>query len=268
MAEPPASTTSLEAVRARIDAVDDALLRLLDERAALAAEVAAAKKAAANGGGAAFGLRPARETQVLRRLLARPHPGASTALVVRLWRELMGESLAAQGPFSITAFAGRDPARMAELARLRFGAAPPLTFVDKPEEAIAAARKLGGVGLLPLDAGAASWGRLLVEPGLRCFAVLPCLATWGAPAALAIAAVDVEPSGADQTLWITDAVQKSPAITDHLSRQGLAAELLREAGGLKLFTLAGYVQPEDARLEGAPGRISGVIGAAPTPFDL
>ena len=259
---------SLDAVRARIDAVDDALLRLLDERAGLAGEVAKAKRAVANGAPMPFGLRPARETQVIRRLLARPHPGASTALVVRLWRELMAESLAAQGPFSITAFGGRDPARMAELARLRFGAAPPLSMVDKPEAAIAAARTLGGVGILPLDGGTAPWARLLAEPGLRCFAVLPCLAAWGPPMALAVAAVEVEPSGADQTLWVTDAVDKPAAIIDHLSSNGLAAELLGEGGGLKLFTLAGYVQPHDARLSGAPGQLSGVIGAAPTPFDL
>ena len=94
---------------------------------------------------------------------------------------------------------------MAELARLRFGAAPRLTMVDKPESAIAAARTdLAAWAILPLEGGTAPWARLLAEPDLRCFAVLPCLAAWGPPAALAVAAVQVEPSGADQTLWITD----------------------------------------------------------------
>lgn len=259
---------SLDAVRSRIDAVDDALLRLLDERAALANDVAKAKGAVAGASPKPFGLRPARETQVIRRLLARSHPGASTALVVRLWRELMAESLAAQGPFSITAFGGSDPARMAELARLRFGAAPGLTLVDKADGALAAAHTLGGVGLLPLDGGLAAIARVLVEPGLRCFAVLPCLSSWGPPAALAVAAVEVEPSGADQTLWITDAPDKSAVIEERLSELGFAASLLHASGGLKLFTLAGYVQAEDARLAGAPGRLCGVIGAAPIPFNL
>jgi hypothetical protein len=35
-----------------------------------------------------------------------------------------------------------------------------------------------------------------------------------------------------------------------------------------LFALAGYVQPGDERLTRAPGRLHGVIGAAPLPFDL
>lgn len=264
MAEAP---KTLDEVRARIDAVDGELLRLLDERAGLAAAVAAAKRAEAGDKPMPFGLRPARETQIIRRLLARPHPGASASLIVRLWRELMAESLKSQGPFSIAVFGGRDPARMAELARMRFGAAPSMTMVETPEAAIAAAKTLGGVGVLPLD-GAAPWARLLAEPGLRAFAVLPCLAAWGPPAALAVAGVAVEPSGGDQTLWVTDAPGPASAIVETLGGLGLAADLLAEGRGLRLFTLPGYVQPDDERLARAPGRLTGVIGAAPTPFDL
>jgi hypothetical protein len=39
-------------------------------------------------------------------------------------------------------------------------------------------------------------------------------------------------------------------------------------GGLSLFALAGFYQRDDARLARAPGRLSGVIGAAPEPFDV
>jgi hypothetical protein len=53
-----------------------------------------------------------------------------------------------------------------------------------------------------------------------------------------------------------------------MSRDGVAATLLVEAGGLKLFKLAGYYQPDDARLKRAPGKLSGVIGAAPAPLDV
>jgi len=264
MAETP---KSLEEVRARIDAVDDELLRLIDERAGLAQAVAAAKRAAAGGQEPGFGLRPARETQVLRALLARPRASAAPGLVVRLWRELMADSLKSQGPFALAVFGGRDPARMAELARLRFGAAPPMAMVDSAEAAIAAARRLGGVGVLPLD-GIAPWARLLAEPTLRAFAVLPCLSAWGPPAALAVAAVEVEPSGADQTLWITDAALTADRIVEALGARGLAAAVLAEGRGLRLFALPGYVQPNDPRLLGAPGQLTGVIGAAPTPFDL
>jgi chorismate mutase len=115
---------TLAEVRSRIDGIDRELLTLLDERAALASAVAEAKRAADPSGG--FGLRPERETEVIRRLLAHERRAASPALVLRLWRELMAESLAGQGPFSLTVWGGRDPARAAELARLRFG--PPRRF--------------------------------------------------------------------------------------------------------------------------------------------
>jgi len=269
MAQPAAASppTTLEEVRARIDAVDKELLRLIDERAGLAQAVAVAKRAAAGGQPPGFGLRPARETQVLRALLARPHASASPGLIVRIWRELIGDSLKSQGPFAVSVFGGRNPARMIELARLRFGVAPSLTLVDSAEQAIATARQLGGVGVLPLE-GAAPWARLLAEPKLRAFAVLPCLDAWGPPAALAVAAVEVEPSGADQTLWISDAAEPAARVIETLGARGLAAAVLAEGGGVRLFSLPGFVQPADARLAGAPGRLSGVIGAAPTPFDL
>ncbi len=53
-----------------------------------------------------------------------------------------------------------------------------------------------------------------------------------------------------------------------LGQDGVAAELVAEAGGLKLFSLSGFFQVDDERLAQAPGKLTGVIGAAPTPFDV
>lgn len=262
----PTAAPSLDEVRARIDAVDAELLRLIDERAGLASAVAAAKAAAGDAG--RFGLRPGREAQLLRKLLAKPRGSASASLVVRIWRELMGASLAAQGPFHLAVWGGKDPARTAELARLRFGAAPALRNLPKAEDALAAATTLGGVAVLSLNADTPWWGRLLAQPQLKVFAALPCLAAWGPMTALAVAEVEVEPTGDDRTFWVTDAAEPAPAIEEALSRDGVAATLLVAAGGLKLFVLAGYYQPQDERLARAPGRLSGVIGAAPGPLDV
>ncbi len=262
----PTLAPSLSAVRARIDAVDEALLKLVEERAELASAVAAAK--AAQGDAARFGLRPAREAQVLRRLLAEPHKAASAALVVRIWREMMGESLALQGPFRLTVWGGADPGRTVELARLRFGAAPALGQASSPEEALAAARQAGGVGVLALDRRTPWWGRLLAEPRLKVVAALPCLKVWGPLGALAVADAPVEPSGADETFWVTDAAEPAEALVQMLARNGVAACQVEAAGGLKLFKLAGFYQADDPRLVRAPGRLTGVIGAAPAPFDV
>jgi chorismate mutase len=259
-------TPSLDEVRARIDAIDAEILRLVDERAGIARIVADAKRAA--GDGDKFGLRPVREAQLMRRLLASPRRGASDALTVRLWRELISDSLARQGPFHLSVWGANDPARTVELARAQFGGAPPLARAARPEEALAAAKTPGGVGVLALVPDNGWWGRLLAEPGLSVFAALPCLAAWGPLSALAVGQVAVEPTGADETFWVTDAVEPAARIEEALSHDGVAARLVGFGGGLKLFALAGFHQRDDERLARAPGRLTGVIGAAPLPFDV
>ena len=102
--DPQPTARTLEAVRARLDVVDRRLLELIDERAALAGEVAAAKVAAGESG--RFALRPMREAEVLRNLLARPRKAATPGLVVRIWRELMSDSLSRQGPYHLSVFGG------------------------------------------------------------------------------------------------------------------------------------------------------------------
>jgi chorismate mutase len=264
--ETSAAAPSLAQVRARIDVIDSQLLALIDERAALARQVAAAKHAA--GQGDRLGLKPAREAAVLRHLLALPRQAASPSVVVRVWRELIGESLSLQGPFHLAVWGGRDPTVTVDLARRRFGISPPLRMVERPEDALAAAKTPGGVAVAAIHGPTPWWGRLLAEPRLKVFAALPCLAAWGPTTSLAVADVDVEPTGADQTFWVTDAVVPVDALEASLGRDGVAAELMADIGGLRLFRLAGFYQPGDARLARAPGRLSGVIGAAPEPFDL
>jgi chorismate mutase len=252
-------------VRARIDAVDDQLLALIAKRAGLAAAVAEAKRAA---GDAPFALRPAREAQILRRLLAARDPAVSSDMVIALWRQIMADSLARQGPVHITLWGGRSLARTLELTRLRFGAMAPVRGAARPEDAIAAARTPGGIGVLALAADTPWWGRLLAEPRLNVFAALPDLSRWGPHIALAVAQVAAEPSGQDETFWVSDAPQPAAVVVEHLGGIGLAAEPVADAGGLRLYSLAGFVQRDDARLALAPGRLKGVIGAAPLPLDV
>jgi len=254
----------LAEVRARIDALDAELLALIDRRAAMAADVIRAK-----GEDRGLPIRTNREADVLRGLLSNPRRSAGARLVVTIWRELMGENLALQDPrLNLSVWGGRDPAHVGELARMRFGAAFPMEPAAAPEDALAAARRPGGIAVLALEPGVSWWGRLLAEPRLKVFATLPDLVSDGPLSALAVGDVDVEPTGADETFWVTDSPRTEQALEDNLSALGFAARPLASAGGLKLFGLAGYVQPDDERLARAPGRLSGVIGAAPQPFDL
>lgn len=228
--------------------LDAQILRLVDTR------VAAAR---AEG----RGLRPDEEAIILRTLLEQPRPAATSRLVLRLWRALMAETAR---PMGVAVWGGTQAL---ELAAARFPGSP-LRLVQKPEDALSAARAPGAVGVLALDATTPWWLRLLAEPKLKVFAALPELAADGDAGALAVGDVPLEPSGGDDTFWVTDAAVSPAAIEEALGRDGLAGRLVSAAGGLKLFALAGYVQVEDARLARAPGRLSGVIGAAPSPFDL
>ena len=130
-----------------------------------------------------------------------------------------------------------------------------------PEQALEAVRQ-GGRALMDLTPAKAWWGRLLADPELRVVGALPDDRN-GLPRALMVQKTPPGPTGDDRTFWITDSPAPDARIVETMSASGLAAMPLIAAGGLKLFMLAGYVQPEDARLASAPGALSGVIGAAP-----
>lgn len=130
-------------------------------------------------------------------------------------------------------------------------------------EAAAALAAAGGAtrALIGLDERP-WWGRMLLRPDLQVIGAFPD-DTWGRPRALLIGAETTGPTGDDRTFWVTDSPLKEAAIIERLGQSGLGASLLSQGGGLKLFQLAGYVQAEDGRLDGAPGELRGVIGSAP-----
>ncbi len=94
----------LEAVRARIDAVDEEIHRFISERARLAQQVGISKAA---GGRAVDFYRPEREAQVLRRARARNAGPLRDEEVLRLFREIMSACLAQQEPLKV-AFLGPE----------------------------------------------------------------------------------------------------------------------------------------------------------------
>lgn len=107
----------LESVRARIDAIDDEILRLINERADAAREVARIKRKAGENGDL---YRPAREVAVLNRIgAANPGPLPNDD-VSRLFRELMSACLALQQPLQV-AFLGPEGTFTQEAALKHFG---------------------------------------------------------------------------------------------------------------------------------------------------
>lgn len=193
--------------------------------------------------------RPDADAIAVREALERLSPAEAAAV-----RSVLGRIDAAHGaPLVVW-----GPASQV-LAADRYGLVARLAA--KPEAALAAVRT-GARALMDLTPTSAWWGRLLAEPDLRVVAALPDHGA-GHPRVLMVQRADPGPTGDDRTFWATDSKLPDERIIAILSAAGLAASPLATAGGLKLFVLAGYVQALDGRLHGAPGDLTGVLGAAP-----
>ncbi len=129
------------------------------------------------------------------------------------------------------------------------------------DEALKAA-EAGSRAVIDLSPDRPWWGRLLARPELKIVAALPDDRR-GRPQAFVVSKEMSGPTGDDRSFWVTDSGWSEAKIVDALGDAGLVADPLAAAGGLKLFMLTGYVQVDDGRLKSAPGRMSGVIGAAP-----
>ena len=90
-------------IRGRIDAIDEQIQALIDDRARLAREVGATKHASA----AVDFYRPEREAEVLRNVLMRNRGPLKDEEMLRLFREIMSACLAQQDPLNV-AFLGPD----------------------------------------------------------------------------------------------------------------------------------------------------------------
>jgi chorismate mutase/prephenate dehydratase len=110
-------TQELEAVRARIDALDEKIQALISERAQLAFEVGESKGSLPN---AVDYYRPEREAQVLRAALARNEGPLSDAEILRLFREIMSACLARQQPLKI-AYLGPEGTFTQQAVHRHFG---------------------------------------------------------------------------------------------------------------------------------------------------
>ncbi len=134
----------IEALRARIDEVDDAILALVNERAGLAARIGELK-----GGAPVY--RPEREAQVLRRLRTAnrgPLPGES---VDRLFTEVISACRAVEDALSV-AFLGPRGTYSEEAAAKRFGSSVhgiPSASIDEVFRLVEA--RQAGHGVVPVE---------------------------------------------------------------------------------------------------------------------
>ena len=129
----------LDQLRQRIDALDTAILGLLNERASCALEVAEVKQAA-SGDAAPIYYRPEREAQVLRNIAAKNPGPLSDEKVMQVYRQIMSACLALEEPLKV-AYLGPE-GTFTQLATLKqFGHAVvgvPMITVDDVFREVAA----------------------------------------------------------------------------------------------------------------------------------
>jgi chorismate mutase/prephenate dehydratase len=144
----PDKPLDLEQVRARIDAVDEGIQRLLNERAGLAQLVGISK----TGDGRTVDFyRPEREAQVLRMAKARNKGPLRNEEVLRLFREIMSACLAQQEPLKV-AYLGPEGTFTQAAVLTHFGhsvRALPLASIDEVFREVQAAN--ADFGVVPIE---------------------------------------------------------------------------------------------------------------------
>jgi chorismate mutase len=261
MEQPQASQESLGDIRREIDRIDDDILGLIAERLAMVDRVRAWK--AQSPGGVASPIRPGREAQILRRLIDQGLVPAD--LCFRIWRALISAATLKQAPVRIHASAAFFASATAQtLLREYFG---PSAFADHPGETIAFDALASNPGDLAAVAIDGPWTRAWMEGHAgpaQVICVLPFLATQSVPRLLIFGHAEAEPTGADETLVLTDG---------QLPRDFAPQPLWQiKVGELQLTSLPGFLSEHNAPLVGL-ARSNGslalsVLGRYPSPIEI
>ena len=265
----------LEILRRRIDEIDDRLQDLLIERMEIVSRVADHKRT--SGGVAPH--QPAREAEILRRLVARNNGARNSsalpaASLVRIWRELLAATTRMQGPFAIAVYVPPAEPGFWDMARDHYGShTPMLTFGSATQVIRAVSEGRATVGVLPMpqEEEADPWWRHLLsgrDAAPQVIARLPFGGRGNARSdngdALAIGRGAQLPTGRDRTLIATENAPNISrgrlfSIVSGLDLRCTFIAISEHAeGGHTLIELDGFVPADDPRLD----RLRAQLGAA------
>jgi len=117
MAKPP-EAPSLADLRKEIDRIDEAMHQLLIERGTIIDRLISVKRSQDTGTSA---FRPAREAEMMRRLVKRHKGRLPLDTVESIWRVIISTFTYVQAPFSVHADLSAGDALMRDSARFHFG---------------------------------------------------------------------------------------------------------------------------------------------------
>ena len=271
--------TSLAALREELNRIDNTLHDLIMERAAIAESVAASK-------GDAPVWRPAREAQILRRLIERHNGSFPRATLVAIWREIISAMVRLQGEFAIAVHAPENDRTSRDLARDHFGGDAPMAFYGSARAVLTAVQDgSASVGVLPLpeDSEEAPWWTVLA--GMSDNKVSVCARLPFAPGkgdgAYCVAAIAPEDSGSDNSLFVlrTSTQVSRGRLNGAIAAAGIKPVRLisrparRDDVSVFLAELHGFVGPEDASIARLIDPDDGIaeaavfLGVYASPFD-
>ena len=264
-------------LRKEIDRIDEAMHQLLIERGEIIDRLIAVKKSQETG--SAF--RPAREAEMMRRLVKRHKGILPLDTAESIWRVIISTFTFVQAPFSVHADLSAGDALMRDSARFHFGFTVP--FVPHMGAAAvveAVSSSKGDLGLVPAFAVASAgawWSALEFDAAPKIIARLPFVERADHPAALPVfvlSRVAADAMATDAAVWSVrvsgwgaTAAQALSAVTDFIAQPDRAFD-----GAALLITL-----PKGVTLEamsaalvkaGATVRSAALVGSHATRYTV
>jgi chorismate mutase len=182
----PNDTPSLADLRAEIDRIDEAMHNLLMERGEIIDRLIATKRSQETG--SAF--RPAREAEMMRRLVKRHKGKLPLDTAESIWRVIISTFTYVQAPFMVHADLSAGDALMRDSARFHFGFTVPFVpHMGAAGVVAAVSSSKGDLGLVPASAAAGSgawWSALEFDSAPKIIARLPFVERADHPAALPV----------------------------------------------------------------------------------
>jgi chorismate mutase len=187
MAKPSRSETpSLTDLRREIDRIDETMHSLLMERGDIIDRLIAVKQTQETG--SAF--RPAREAEMMRRLVGRHAGILPLDTVESIWRVIIATFTYVQAPFSVHADLSTGDAAMRDSARFHFGFTVPFVpHMGAASVVAAVSDSKGDLGLVPAFATAGAgawWSALEFDTAPKIIARLPFVDRADHPAAVPV----------------------------------------------------------------------------------
>jgi chorismate mutase len=187
MPKPPRQKVpTLADLRRDIDRIDEAMHELLLERGEIIDTLIAVKKTQEVG--SAF--RPAREAEMMRRLVQRHRGNLPLDTAESIWRVIIATFTYVQAPFSVHADLSAGDALMRDSARFHFGFTVPFVPHAGAASVVAAvSESKGDLGLVPAFATAGAgpwWAALEFDTAPKIIARLPFVERPNHPAAMPV----------------------------------------------------------------------------------